>query len=559
MDANGWFQIWSFAAIVLAFAFPVGLWLHRVMEEHDAPVGGALRRAEVLGYRLIGVDPSREMSFREYTGSVLTFSAVGLIFTFVVLRFQSHLPFNPQGFGDLSWHLALNTAVSFTTNTNWQSYAGESTLSYFSQAVGLVFHNFTSAAVGLAVAMAVARGLTRVDRAGTLGNFWRDLLRAHLYVFLPLSFVYALVLVTGGTPQTWSAYVHARTLEGADQLLAVGPVASQVAIKMLGTNGGGFFNANAAHPFEDPSPWINLVQMVSIFLIPAGLVHTYGRMSRNVKNGYAILGSMFGLFLVLTGACYAAEAGWLGGLGNWEGKESRFGMAASSLFAGVTTSASCGAVNGMHDSFTPLGGLIPAVNILLGEVVFGGVGAGLYGVLVMVVLSVFLAGLMVGRTPELLGKKIEVREMTLAAVYILVFPIFVLIPAGSASVADWGVSSLNNAGPHGWTELLYAFTSATGNNGSAFAGLNANTPWYDTLLAISMFFGRFAMMVPALAIAGNLAAKRAVAPGPGTFPTDGALFTGLLASVIVIVGALTFFPVLALGPIAEHVSLATRY
>lgn len=559
MDANGWFQIVSFATIILALALPVGVWLHRVMEEREAPVGGALRHVEALAYRIVGVDPNREMGLREYAGSVLTFSIVGLLFTFVVLRFQSHFPLNPQGFGDLSWHLALNTAVSFTTNTNWQSYGGESTLSYFSQAVGLVFHNFTSAAVGLAVAVAVARGLTRRDRAGTLGNFWRDLVRAHLWVLLPLSLVYAVVLVAGGVPQTWTPYVHARTLEGAEQLIAVGPVASQVAIKMLGTNGGGFFNANAAHPFEDPSPWINLVQMVSIFLIPAGLVHTYGRMSGNPKNGYAILGAMFTLFLVLTGACYAAEAGWLGGLGNWEGKETRFGMAASSLFAGVTTSASCGAVNGMHDSFTPLGGLVPMVNILLGEVVFGGVGAGLYGVLVMVVLSVFLAGLMVGRTPELLGKKIDVREMTLAAVYILVFPIFVLIPAGWASVADWGVSSLNNAGPHGWSEMLYAFTSATGNNGSAFAGLNANTPGYDTLLAISMLFGRFAMMGPALAIAGGLAAKRSVAPGPGTFPTDGALFAALLTAVIVIVGALTFFPALALGPIAEAVSLATRY
>jgi K+-transporting ATPase ATPase A chain len=432
-------------------------------------------------------------------------------------------------------------------------------MSYFSQAVGLVFHNFTSAGVGIAIAMAVIRGLTRKDRAGTLGNFWRDLVRIHLYVLIPVCVVYALVMVAGGMPQTWGPYVTAHTLDGADQTIALGPVASQIAPKMLGTNGGGFFNANAAHPFENPSPWTNLVQMVSIFVIPAGLVHTYGRMTGNVKNGYAVLGAMSAIFLACTAVCYGFEAGWLGGVGNWEGKEARFGMAASALFADVTTSASCGAVNSMHDSFTPLGGMIPLLNILLGEVVFGGVGAGMYGVLVMVVISVFLAGLMVGRTPELLGKKIESREMTLAAVYILIFPIFILLPSAWAAVSDWGLAGLNNAGPHGWSEILYAFTSGTGNNGSAFAGLTANAPMYDTLLAISMFFGRFAMIVPALAIAGNLASKRSVAAGPGTFPTDGPLFTALLIAVIVIVGALTFFPALALGPIAEHFSLGTLY
>ncbi len=559
MTANGWLQIGIFAAIVAALAVPVGTWLHRVMEGDHPPGGRLLAGFERLCYRVIGVDATREMGFRQYAGAVLVFSIVGLLFTFVILLFQSKLPLNPQGFGDLSWHLALNTATSFTTNTNWQSYGGESTLSYFSQAVGLVYHNFTSAGVGIAIAVAMARGLTRTDRAGTLGNFWRDLVRVHLYVLIPVCVVYALVMVAGGIPQTWSAYVAARTMEGAEQTIAVGPVASQVAIKMLGTNGGGFFNTNAAHPFENPSPWTNLVQMLSIFAIPAGLVHTYGRMTGNVRNGFAILAAMFAIFLVLTGVAYSFEADWLDGVGNWEGKESRFGVAASALFATITTSASCGAVNAMHDSFTPIGGMVPLLNILLGEVVFGGVGAGLYGVLVMVVISVFLAGLMVGRTPELLGKKIESREMTLAAIYILVFPVFILLPSAAAAVSEWGLAGLNNAGPHGWSEILYAFTSATGNNGSAFAGLAANAPGYDTLLAVSMFFGRFAMIVPALAIAGSLAAKRAVAAGPGTFPTTGPLFTALLVSVILIVGALTFFPALALGPIAEHFSLGSTF
>lgn len=558
MSANGWLQIALFAAIIALTAVPMGTWLHHVMQDPSPPGARLLGWFERLCYKLIGVDPSQEMRFRAYAGAVLVFSGIGAILTFLMLLFQSHLPLNPQGFGDLSWHLALNTAVSFTTNTNWQSYGGESTMSNLSQAVALTFHNFTSAGVGIAVAMAVIRGLTRKDRTGTLGNFWRDLVRIHLYVLLPVCFVYALVMVAGGMPETWSAFVHAKTLEGADQTIAVGPVASQVAIKMLGTNGGGFFNANAAHPFENPSPWINLLQMVSIFVIPAALVHVYGRMTGNVKNGFAILGAMFTLFFVGVGVCYAAEAGWMGGVGNWEGKETRFGMAASSLFATVTTDASCGAVNSMHDSFTPLGGLVPLANIQLGEVVFGGVGSGLYGMLVIVI-AVFLAGLMVGRTPELLGKKVEAKEMTLAALYILVFPTFLLLPAAFAAVTDWGLAGLNNGGPHGWTEILYAFTSAVGNNGSAFAGLTANAPWYNSLLALSMAFGRFAMMVPALAIAGSLASKKTVAPGPGTFPTDGPLFTTLLIAVILIVGALTFFPALALGPIAEQLSLGQLY
>ncbi|MDP2310660.1 MAG: potassium-transporting ATPase subunit KdpA [Pseudomonadota bacterium] len=559
MSANGWLQIALFAAIIAGLAVPVGTWLHRVMEGASPPGERVLGGLERLCYRLIGADPTAEMRFATYAGSVVAFSLVGMLLTFLMLLFQSHLPLNPQGFGDLSWHLALNTAVSFTTNTNWQSYGGESTMSNLSQAVALTFHNFTSAGVGIAAAVAMVRGLTRTDRAGTLGNFWRDIVRIHLYVLVPVCLVSALVMVAGGVPQTWSAFIHATTLEGAEQTIAVGPVASQVAIKMLGTNGGGFFNANAAHPFENPSPWINLIQMLSIFVIPAGLVHMYGRMTGNIKNGFAILGAMFALFLVGVGVCYAFESGWMGGAGNWEGKETRFGMAASALFATVTTDASCGAVNSMHDSFTPLGGLVPLANMQLGEVVFGGVGSGLYGMLVMVVLAVFLAGLMVGRTPELLGKKIEAKEMTLAAIYILVFPTFILLPSALAAVSEWGLAGLNNAGPHGWVEIFYAFTSGTANNGSAFAGLTANTPWYNCLLAVSMFFGRFAMMLPALAIAASLASKKTVGAGPGTFPTDGPLFTGLLVAVIVIVGALTFFPALALGPIAEHASLGNLY
>lgn len=559
MTVQGWLQIAVFTGIVAGLCVPVGTWLHRVLEDAQPPGARLLGAVERGAYRIIGVDPDREMGFGAYTGAVLCFSAVGILLSFGMLLLQGHLPGNPQGFPDLSWHLALNTAVSFGTNTNWQSYAGEATMSNLSQAVALSYHNFQSAAVGIAVAVAMVRGLTRTDRAGTLGNFWRDLVRVHLYVLLPLCVVYALFLVASGVPQTWSAFVQAHPLDGGEQTIALGPVASQVAIKMLGTNGGGFFNTNAAHPFENPTPWSNLVQMVSIFVLSAGLVHVYGRMSGNPRNGLAILAAMFLLFLVGAGLCYGFEAGWQDGVGNWEGKETRFGIAASALFATVTTDASCGAVNAMHDSFTPLGGLVPLANIQLGEVVFGGVGSGLYGMLVMVVIAVFLAGLMVGRTPELLGKKIEAREMTLSAIYLLVFPTFLLLPAALAVASDWGRAGLGNAGPHGWSEILYAFSSAVGNNGSAFAGLGADTPAYNVLLAVSMAFGRFGMMVPALGIAASLGAKRRAPPGPGTFPTDGPLFTGLLVAVLLIVGALTFFPALALGPIAEHVSLGQRF
>ncbi len=474
------------------------------------------------------------------------------------------LPLNPNALGPVGPALAWNTAVSFATNTNWQSYAGESTMGYLAQMAGLAWHNFTSAAAGIGVALALARGLTRrggPEGARTLGNFWADLIRGTLYVLLPLSFLVALFLVSQGVVQTLAPNLEVRTVEGAKQVIALGPVASQEAIKMLGTNGGGFFNANSAHPFENPTPLVNLVQMLLIFLVPAGLTFTYGRMARDRRQGWALFAAMAVLFLGGVAIAYGAEAGHnpaLAGLGvdqsagNLEGKETRFGVANSALFATVTTDASCGAVNSMHDSFTPIGGLVPMVNMQLGEVVFGGVGAGLYGMLVMAILTVFLAGLMVGRTPEYLGKKVEGREMKLAVLYILVFPVAVLVLSGWAAVVPYGTSSLANAGPHGLSELLYAFTSGAANNGSAFAGLNANTPFWNLALGVDMLLGRFLMIVPALAIGGAMVAKKSVPPGPGTFPTGGPTFVLLLVSVILVVGALTFFPALSLGPVLEH-------
>ncbi|MGZ9243895.1 MAG: potassium-transporting ATPase subunit KdpA, partial [Candidatus Binatia bacterium] len=456
------------------------------------------------------------------------------------------------------------TAASFTTNTNWQAYSGESTMSYLTQMAGLAWHNFISAAVGIGIALALARGITYRLQAGaakTLGNFWVDLVRATVYVLIPVSIPVALLLVSQGVIQNFSSYVEVTSLEGVKQTLAMGPVASQEVIKEFGTNGGGFFNANSAHPFENPTPLTNLIEMLLIFAIPAGLTYTFGRMARDQKQGWAIFAAMAVLFFVGVTTAYRFEAAGnpiMSGmavnqsLGNMEGKEVRFGVANSALFATITTGASCGAVNSMHDSFTSIGGLVPLVNIQLGEVIFGGVGAGLYGMLVMVLLAVFIAGLMVGRTPEYLGKKIEAREMKLAMLYILIFPLVILVFSGWSVAAPYGVSSLNNAGPHGLSEILYAFTSATGNNGSAFAGLNANTPWYNVTLGLAMLLGRFLMIVPALAIAGSLVGKKAVAESLGTFPTNGGLFIVLLVGVIVIVGALTFFPALALGPIVEH-------
>jgi K+-transporting ATPase ATPase A chain len=543
MTFSGWLQIALFAAVVAALTKPIGVYLHRVFEGERRP----LARLERFFFRLSGVDPACEQTWLEYTVALLVFSALGLLVTYAIQRAQHVLPLNPQKFPAVEPLLAFNTAASFTTNTNWQAYSGESTMSYATQMAGLAWHNFTSAAAGIGVALAVARGLTRRQPGGkTIGNFWVDLIRATIYVLLPACFVLALILVAQGAIQNFSAYREIVTLDGAKQVLPMGPVASQEAIKMLGTNGGGFFNANSAHPFENPTPLTNFLQMLMIFAIPAGLTYTYGRMAHDQRQGWAIFGAMAFLFLAGVVVCYVAEAH------NLEGKEVRFGIANSALFATVTTDASCGAVNAMHDSFTPLGGLVPLVNIQLGEVIFGGVGAGLYGMLVFVLLTVFIAGLMVGRTPEYLGKKIEAKEMKLAMLYVLIFPLIILTFSAWASVSARGTSSLNNAGPHGLSELLYAFSSAAGNNGSAFAGLNANTPFWNVTLGIAMLAGRFLMIVPILGIAGSMIGKKTVLPGPGTFPTNGGLFTGLLVGVVIIVGALTFFPALSLGPLVEH-------
>ena len=564
MTAAAWGQLALFSGLVLLTTRPLGAYMARVFEGEHRPLPRILGPFERLLFRLSGVDPSAEQTWVRYTGSVLAFSLFSLLVTYAILRLQHLLPLNPQNLGAVDPALAFNTSASFTTNTNWQSYGGESTMSYLSQMAGLAWHNFVSAAAGIGIAIALARGLTRrqaPDAPRTLGNFWADLIRATVYVLLPLSLLFALVLVSQGVIQNLSAYREVTTVEGAKQVVALGPVASQEAIKELGTNGGGFFNVNSAHPFENPSPFTNLVELWLIFAIPAGLTYTYGRMARDSRQGWAILAAMAVLFLGGALVAHWAEAKPNQGLaslaldhraGNMEGKEVRFGTAASALFATVTTDASCGAVNSMHDSFNPLGGLVPLVNIQLGEVIFGGVGAGLYGMLIFVVLSVFIAGLMVGRTPEYLGKKIESREMKLAMLYVLIFPLLILGFTAWASVTQWGTSSLNNAGPHGLSEILYAFTSVTGNNGSAFAGLNANTPWYNTLLGLAMLGGRFLMIIPALGIAGSMVGKKVVPPGPGTFPTNGPLFTFLLVSVVLIVGALTFFPALSLGPIVEH-------
>ncbi|SEU22086.1 potassium-transporting ATPase subunit KdpA [Stigmatella erecta] len=562
MTFVGWLQILVFFGLVLAVTKPLGGYLFRVFEGRP-PLPRVLGPVERAVYRLGGVDPQREHTWGQYTGALLAFSLFSLFLLYMLQRLQHVLPLNPQRLPAVEPALAFNTAASFTANTNWQAYAGESTMSHFSQMVGLTWQNFVSAAAGLGVALALARGFTRrpgPEGQKTLGNFWVDLVRGVLYVLLPLCGVYALFLVSQGVLQNLSAARELTTLEGVKQTLAMGPVASQEAIKMLGTNGGGFFNANSAHPFENPTPLTNLVQMLSIFALPAALTSTYGRMAGDRRQGWALFVAMSVLFFVGVTAAYAAEAqgntalgpAQVAQAGNLEGKEVRFGIAASTLFATVTTDASCGAVNAMHDSFTPLGGLVPLVNMQLGEVIFGGVGAGLYGILVMVVLAVFIAGLMVGRTPEYLGKKIEAREMKLAMLYVLLFPGVILGLSAVAVVIPQGTSSLNNAGPHGLSEILYAVTSGTANNGSAFAGLNANTPFWNLSLGLAMLAGRFLMIVPVLAIAGSMVGKKAVPVGPGTFPTHGALFTGLLVSVVLIVGALTFVPALSLSPIVEH-------
>jgi K+-transporting ATPase ATPase A chain len=502
---------------------------------------------------------------------MLIFSAASMLLTYAVLRLQHLLPLNPQAMGAVPDRQAFETAASFTTNTNWQSYSGETTMSYFSQMTQLTFHNFASAATGVALAIALARGITR-HSAGRLGNFWVDLVRGTLYLFLPIATLIALLFVQQGVIQNFAHYVTVTTVEGVKQVLAMGPVASQEAIKQLGTNGGGFFNANSAHPFENPTPWTNFWQMFAIFMIPAALTYAYGRMAKNQKHGWALWAAMFVLFIAGTGSAYWAEARGnpihaSRGIdvvatqdnpgGNMEGKEVRFGIANSALFATVTTDASCGAVNAMHDSFTPLGGLVPLVNMQLGEVVFGGVGAGLYGMLVMVVLAVFIAGLMVGRTPEYLGKKIQAREVQMAMLFVLIFAGTILVMSGITAVSPAGLKGLNNAGPHGLSEIIYAFTSTAANNGSAFAGLTGGTYYYNTLLGLNTLIGRFGMMVPMVALAGFMAEKKTVPESAGTFPVTTPLFVALLVSVILIVGALTFFPALSLGPIVEHFLLQT--
>jgi len=564
MSIYGWVQIILYFLIILALTRPVGNYLYRVFEGGKKPLPRVLGAAERLAYRMMMVDKDREQTWKEYAFSLFVFSFFGILVVYGLQRLQYFLPFNPQSFKGVPPQLAFNTAVSFVTNTNWQAYSGETTVSYLVQMAALAWQNFVSAGAGIAVAFALARGLTRKAsqaRGATIGNFWVDLTRSIIYVLLPLSMLGALFLVSQGVIQNIHPYREITTLEGARQTIAMGPVASQEIIKELGTNGGGFFKANSSHPFENPTPLTNFIEMVLIFLIPAGLTYAYGKMAGNRRQGWVIFWAMAFLFMAGAALSYYAESGpnpVLAGLpldqtaGNMEGKEVRFGVSGSTLFAAITTAASCGAVNSMHDSYTPLGGLVPLANIMLGEVVFGGVGAGLYGMLIYAILAVFIAGLMVGRTPEYLGKKIEARQMQYVTAYILIFPFIVLITAAWSAIAPYGVSSVTNGGPHGLSQILYAASSAGGNNGSAFAGLNANTPWWNIVLAIAMLAGRFLMILPVLAIGGSMAAKKDIPPGPGTFPTDGFLFVVLLTGAVIIVGALTFFPALSLGPVVEH-------
>ncbi len=588
MTLNGWFQIFVFFAAVVLMTRPMGVFMGRVFSGERTWLDPVMRPVEQLVYKLTRVDEKREMRWTEYSIAMLLFSGVSMVVLYLLERTQQWLPLNPQKFAAVAPDLAFNTAASFTTNTNWQFYTGEQTMSYLTQMAGLAFHNFASAAVGIALAVAFIRGIARREQ-DTIGNFWVDMTRSTLWILLPMCLVYSLVLVSQGVIQNFKPYDTVKLVEpqqvqkiGQDgkpvldangkplmdtiteQTIAQGPVASQEAIKMLGTNGGGFMNANSAHPFENPTPFSNFLEMLSIFIIPAGLTYTLGRMTGSQRHGWAVFSAMAVLFFVGVTTAYWAESRGnplLAGVdqrasltqpgGNMEGKEVRFGIANSALFATVTTDASCGAVNGMHDSFTPLGGLVPLVNIMLGEVVFGGVGAGMYGVLIFVVLSVFIAGLMVGRTPEYLGKKIEAYDVKMAMLYVLIFPLMILVLAAASSLLPQGLATLSNSGPHGLTEILYAFTSGTGNNGSAFAGLGGNR-WYNLMMALTMLVGRFLMIVPMLAVAGSLAQKKAVPPSQGTFPVTTPLFTVLLVSVIIIVGALTFFPALSLGPILEH-------
>ena len=590
MTLNGWLQILLFLVLVFLVTKPMGVFMTRVFNREKTFLDPVMRPVERLLYRVTGVDEEHEMRWTEYAVSMLLFSLVSMIVLYLMQRLQGYLPFNPQHLGAVNpSHLAFNTAASFTTNTNWQAYAGETTMSYFTQMAGLAYHNFVSAAVGIALAIAFIRGVAR-RQMQTIGNFWVDMVRSCLWVLLPFCVVGALVLVSQGVVQNLRPYDKVKLVEpmqvqkvGADgkpvvdsqgkpmmdtiteQTIAQGPVASQEIIKEFGTNGGGFFNANSAHPFENPTPLTNLIQLVAIFAIGAGLTYTLGRMTGSPQHGWAVWAAMAILFVAGVTVAYWAEANGnplLAGVdqhaaalqpgGNMEGKEVRFGIANSALFATVTTDASCGAINGWHDSYTPLGGMVPLVNIMLSEVIFGGVGAGMYGMLIYIVLAVFIAGLMVGRTPEYLGKKIEAYDVKMAMLVVLIFPLVILAFTAVSSVRGFGTSSILNGGPHGLSEILYAFTSGAGNNGSAFGGLTVNTPWYDTTLAVTMLAGRFLMIIPMLAIAGNLAGKTYVPPSLGTFPVTTPLFTVLLIGVILIVGALTFFPALSLGPILEH-------
>jgi len=561
MTIQGWILILAFTAILLALTKPAGLWLFALYEGRRTPLHAMLGPVERGFYKLSGIDPAAEQSWRRYAVHMLVFNAALMFFTYAVLRLQAVLPGNPQGLAAVGEHLSFNTAISFTANTNWQSYGGESTMSNLSQMLGLTIHNFLSAATGIALAFALFRGFARREMK-TIGNFWADTTRVTLYLLLPLCVVITLFYIASGVPQTLAGSVDVSTLEGVKQTLALGPVASQEAIKMLGTNGGGFFNANSAHPFENPTALVNFVQMASIFLIGFGMTWTFGKAVGNTRQGWAILSAMTILFLAGVTVVYWAEAAGnpiLHGLGvpggNMEGKEIRFGIAASALFSVITTAASCGAVNAMHDSFTALGGMIPLFNMQLGEVVIGGVGAGIYGFLLFAILAVFVAGLMVGRTPEYVGKKIEAKEVKLAVLAIAVLPLTILGFTALSSVAEAGLAGPLNKGPHGFSEILYAFTSAVANNGSAFAGLTANTEWYNGLLGVAMWIGRFFVIVPMLAIAGSLAAKKYTPESAGSFPTTGGLWVGLLVGIILILGGLTFLPSLALGPIADHLAM----
>jgi K+-transporting ATPase ATPase A chain len=594
MTANGWLQILLFLLVTFLVTKPMGVFMARVFNREKTLLDPALRPVEKFLYRVTGVDEDHEMRWTEYAISMLLFSLVSMVVLYLMQRLQGYLPWNPQKFGAVTpAHLAFNTAASFTTNTNWQAYSGETTMSYFTQMAGLAYHNFVSAAVGIALAIAFIRGIAR-RQTQTIGNFWVDLVRASLWVLLPFCIVGSLVLVSQGVVQNLHPYTTAKLVEpmqvpkvGADgkpvfdaqgkplldtvteQIIAQGPVASQEIIKEFGTNGGGFFNANSAHPFENPTPLTNFIELVSIFAIGAGLTYTLGRMTGSPEHGWAVWAAMAILFCAGVAVAYWAEARGNPLLantdqrasaaqsgGNMEGKEVRFGIANTALWATVTTDASCGAINGWLDSFTPLGGLVPLVNIMLSEVIFGGVGTGMYGMLIYIVLAVFIAGLMVGRTPEYLGKKIEAYDVKMAMLVVLIFPLVILAFSAISAVKPFGTSGIANPGPHGLTEILYAFTSGAGNNGSAFGGLTVNTPWYDTTMALTMLAGRFLMIIPMLAIAGNLAQKKYVPPSLGTFPVTTPLFTLLLIGVILIVGALTFFPALSLGPILEHLLLA---